>query len=102
METIKLDGSTLCYLHRDKEGIHLKMIKNERNKLKSGEYIEVPNKDCPTEYDWRIDISDTSYISLCKCLLAYANRNEFVNIMFNPINGSCWKKAERKTKGKKD
>lgn len=99
MEVIKLDGSMLCYMHRDKDGVHIEMLKNTDDKIKSGTYKKVPLEDCPTECDYRIDISDKTYIALCKCLLSYAERNEFVNIVNNPIDGACWAVAKRKTRG---
>jgi len=101
MERINLDGSTLCYMHRDKEGLHIEMLKNADDKIKSGTYKQVPLKDCPTECDYRIDISDKTYIALCKILLSYAEKKEFVDIVFHPIDGSCWEVAKRKTRGER-
>lgn len=100
MEVIKLDGSTLCYMHRDKDGVHIEMLENADDKIKSGTYKEVPLKDCPTEYDYRIDISDKTYIALAKCLLSYAEREEFIKILYNPMDGACWSVAQRKTRSK--
>lgn len=101
MEVIKLDGSTLCYMCRDNDGVHIEMLKNTDSKIKSGTYKQVSLKDCPMEYDYRIDISDNTYIALCKSLLSYANRNEFANILLNPMDGACFDVAQRKTKGER-
>ena len=100
MEVIKLDGSTLCYMHRDEDGIHIEMLKNADYKIKSGHYAHIPLEECPKECDLRIDISQKSYIALLKSLLFYAEREEFVDILYNPMNGACWDVAKRKRGGK--
>lgn len=96
MEVIKLDGSTLCYMHRDQDGVHLEMLPNTDDKIKSGHYAQVLLKDLPPDCDVRIDISEKSYIALLKSLLSYAEREEFVDILYNPMNGACWDVAKRK------
>lgn len=102
MQIIKLDGSTLCYMYRDNDGVHIEMLENKDGKVKQGTYKQVSIKDCPTEYDYRIDISDKTYIALAKSLLFYADRGEFVKILYDPIDGACWSVAKRKTYVKKE
>lgn len=100
MQNIKLDGSTSCLLRRDKDGIHLEMFKNDNFGLKSGDYKIVKPEDCPTQYDYVIDISETTYITLVKCMLALTTREEFNKILLNPVDGACWEVTHRKTNKK--
>ncbi len=100
MQNIKLDGSTGCFIHRDKDGIHLEMVVNDNLGCKSGDYKTVKPEDCPTQYDYVIDISETTYITLVKCMLSLATREEFNKILLNPVDGACWEVTHRKTNKK--
>lgn len=97
-QIIRLDGSNICYCHRDKDGVHIKICPNEMGELKSGEHKEVPLTEYPKEFDYRIDINDKTYVSMLKCLLAYADRVELCRILNNPIDGSAWTVAQRRSK----
>lgn len=90
MKTIKLDGSTLCTIFRDENGVHIAMRENMGNELESDKYKEIPISELPKEIDLTIDICDKTYVMLCKCLLAFAERHEMVEIIKNPIGGSCF------------
>lgn len=96
---IKLDGSTLCTVYRDKDGVHIGFRENTNAELKSW-YIKISLADIPTESDLRLDISDKTFIAMCKCLLAFAERGELCQIINHPIDGSCWIVGERKTREK--
>lgn len=94
---IKLDGSTLCTVYRDKDGVHIGFRESTNAELKSGEYTKILLADIPTESDLRLDISDKTFIAMCKCLLAFAERSELCQIINHPIDGSCWTVGKRKT-----
>ena len=100
MQTITLDGTTKCYATRDENGVHISMCLNGSDKTASGTVEKMPIDSCLTECDYRIDISDKSYIALVKSLLYFADRAEIVRIINNPIDGSCWNPVTRKSKRK--
>lgn len=93
---IKLDGSTLCTVYRDKDGVHIGFRENTNAELKSGEYTKKSLADIPTKSDLRLDVSDKTFIAMCKCLLAFAERDELCQIINHPIDGSCWTISKRK------
>ena len=101
-QTITLDGTTQCYATRDTNGIHITMCANKGDNSDSGRVEVIPFDNCPTVCDYRIDISDKSYIALVKSLLSFADRSELIRILNNPIDGACWTIATRKTKGKEN
>lgn len=101
MQTIKLDGTTQCYATRDADGIHISMRENSGSNSDSGNCAVIPIENCPTDCDYRIDISDKSYIALIKGLLWLADRAELVRIINNPIDGSCWTPTTRKSRKEK-
>ncbi|MCH5315468.1 MAG: hypothetical protein J1E81_06110 [Eubacterium sp.] len=98
MQTIKLDGTTQCYATRDTGGVHISMRVNSGSNSDSGNVAVMLAENCPTDCDYRIDISDKSYIALVKSLLWLADRAELVRIINNPIDGSCWTPATRKSR----
>ncbi len=100
MQIITLDGTTKCYATRDDNGVHISMCLNGCDKTASGTVEKMPIDNCPTECDYRIDISDKSYIALLKSLLYFADRAELVRILNNPIDGACWNPDTRKSKRK--
>lgn len=100
MQTITLDGSTKCYATRDENGVHISMCLNDGGTSESGTVEKIPIDNCPTDCDYRIDISDKSYIALVKSLLYFADRAEIVRILNNPIDGACWNVVTRKSKSK--
>lgn len=97
-QTIMLDGTTKCYATRDTNGVHIAMCINKGDNSDSGKVEVIPLDNCPTDGDYKIDISDKSYIALVKSLLSFANREELVRILNNPIDGACWIVATRKTR----
>lgn len=98
MKIINLDGTTLCITTRDADGVHIGMLENQADKIKSGEIETRLKSDCPKEYDYRIDICDKTYIALVKSLLSFAEREELVRILCSPLDGACWSVGARKSK----
>lgn len=102
MQTITLDGTTKCYVTRDTNGVHISMRLNGGDNSDSGKVEAIPIDNCPADSDYRIDISDKSYIALVKSLLYFADRSELLRILNNPIDGACWNVVERKNKSNKE
>lgn len=97
MEVIKLDGATLCYMHRDKDGIHIEMVEDKTKEIKIGDFKQIPLLECPSDCNYRVDISNKTYVAFVKSLLSYADRSELVNILIKPIDNSCWVEGKLKT-----
>lgn len=102
MQIIALDGATKCYVTRDTNGVHISMCVNSGDNSDSGMVETIPIDNCPTNVDYRIDISDKSYIALVKSLLYFVDRAELLRILNNPIDGACWNIVERKSKSNKE
>lgn len=102
MQTITLDSTTKCYATRDTNGVHISMCLNGGDNSNSGTVEKIPIDNCPTDCDYRIDISEKSYIALVKSLLYFADRAELLRIINNPIDGACWNVVTRKSKGIKE